>query len=276
MIAFVGAGKVATALGLYFKTKGMEVTGYYSRNHEHAKKAAETTNTRAYTNLTQLINSSRMIWITTTDDSLEEVAFQIAGLSIEPDKEKLFLHTSGVHSTDVLRPIKEKGFTTGSAHPLLSFSAAESTAEKLRETWFTIECNEDEGNELPDFFKKTNNPVLRIDSKHKALYHTACSMLANYLVTLTDISYQIFENAGIEKETMRKATIPLLESVLENTKNKEGKEALTGPVKRGDINTIKLHLESLQNSNPEFVEIYKVLGRLTMNMLGDFRLSEIL
>lgn len=43
MIAFVGAGKVATALGAYFKSKGLEIQGYYSRNHQHAVRAAEIT-----------------------------------------------------------------------------------------------------------------------------------------------------------------------------------------------------------------------------------------
>ena len=77
MIAFVGAGKVATALGNYFRTKGIDVAGYYSRNFGHARQAAEITNTRPFANLQELINSSRMIWITTSDDAIEEVPYRL-------------------------------------------------------------------------------------------------------------------------------------------------------------------------------------------------------
>lgn len=271
MIAFVGAGKVATALGNYFRTKGIDVAGYYSRNFGHARQAAEITNTRPFANLQELINSSRMIWITTRDDAIEEVAIQIAALNIPPSENKMFLHTSGVHSTGILLPIKEKGFSTGSAHPLLSFSGEPTTVEKLNHTWFTIE-----NDELTEFFKKTNNPVIKIDGKQKALYHTACSILANYMVTLMDISFSIFEKTGIEKDKIRNAAIPLLESVIQNTQYKAGKDALTGPLKRGDENTIRMHLQSLEKDMPGLVEIYKTLGRETMKMLDDYRLSEIL
>ncbi len=276
MVAFVGAGKVAVALGLYFKTRGIEMTGYYSRNHDHAGEAARITGTRAFTSLEQLTESGQMIWITTTDDAIEEVACQIARLDIKPNKHKMFLHASGVHSASILHSLKEKGFTVCSAHPLLSFSTDIPSTEQLRNTWFSIETDEGEQNELVDFFKQTGNPVLRIDNRQKTLYHTACCILSNYLVTLADLSFGVFEKAGIEKEAIREATVPLMLSVLENIKNYDGKNALTGPLKRGDKNTIKLHLESLQKNSPEFVEIYKVLGRQTMKMLDDYRLSEIL
>ena len=122
----------------------------------------------------------------------------------------------------------------------------------------------------------TGNPVLTIDGKQKGLYHAACCMMSNYLVTLLDSSYSLFEKIGIEKETIKKATLPLLESVIENCINLESKDALTGPIKRGDKNTVSLHLQQLQNEMPEAVEIYKALGIKTMIMLNDFRLKEII
>lgn len=276
MIAFVGAGKVATALGAYFKSKGLEIQGYYSRNHQHAVRAAEITGTRAYTDLVELINQSHMIWITTSDDSIENVASQIAGFSTQITGKKLFLHTSGVNSTDILQSIKATGHSVCCAHPLLAFSGDVSSVEKLAETWFTLEYDENERIEINDFFSMTGNPVLTIDGKQKGLYHAACCMMSNYLVTLLDSSYSLFEKIGIEKETIKKATLPLLESVIENCINLESKDALTGPIKRGDKNTVSLHLQQLQNEMPEAVEIYKALGIKTMIMLNDFRLKEII
>ena len=72
------------------------------------------------------------------------------------------------------------------------------------------------------------------------------------------VSYDIL---CIEKDKIRNAAIPLLESVIQNTQYKAGKDALTGPLKRGDENTIRMHLQSLEKDMPGLVEIYKTLGR---------------
>lgn len=276
MIAFVGAGKVGTALGLYFKAKGFEIQGYYSRNYEHAKQASIITGTKAYPDLEQLINDSRMIWITTSDDAIKDVTSQISELTFENNEKKLFLHASGVYSTDILQPLKKHGYSIASAHPLLAFSDSKSTIKKLDDTWFTLEIDNNSENQLEDFFHKTGNPVLKIDGKQKILYHAACSMLSNYLVTLMDSSYNVFEKTGLEKEAIKKATLPLLESVIANSIEKEGKDALTGPIKRGDKNTVSLHLQQIQKEIPESFELYRTLGRETMKMLNDFRLKDII
>lgn len=276
MIAFVGAGKVATALGLYFKAKGFEVLGYYSRTYEHAHAAAQKTDSIAYSDLAQLIHISRMIWITTSDDEIENVAIQIAQLITPNTEKKLFLHASGVHSTYILRAIKEKGHHTASAHPLLAFSDIETTVKKLSDTWFTLEYDENLGEESHDFFKKTGNPVLKIDGEQKVLYHAACCMISNYLVTLMESGYQVFEKAGVDKNIIKEAVVPLMESVFENIRSKESRNALTGPIKRGDKNTVSLHLQQLQKEAPENIEIYRELGKETMKMLNDFRLENIL
>ena len=65
-------------------------------------------------------------------------------------------------------------------------------------------------------------------------------------------------------------------SVLNNLSNKAPKDALTGPIKRGDTETVKKHIELLENNLPDICMLYKALGRETMNMIGDYRLKNIL
>ena len=110
MISFIGAGKVGSALGLYFKQKGLEVGGYYSRTYEHAEHAALLSDTVAYSSIAELMSNSKMVWITASDDALPVLAMEIAQLDIPPQQIKAFVHTSGVHSTMVLQPIKDAGF----------------------------------------------------------------------------------------------------------------------------------------------------------------------
>ncbi len=72
------------------------------------------------------------------------------------------------------------------------------------------------------------------------------------------------------------AAMTLLESVVGNLKRADAQDALTGPIKRGDRNTISLHLQSIDKEMPEVADLYQTLGRQTMKMLNDFRLNELL
>ncbi|MDO5663741.1 MAG: DUF2520 domain-containing protein [Bacteroidia bacterium] len=275
-IAFIGAGNVSTALGLYFKNKDFEIQGYYSRNYKSAKKAAQLTDSIPYTSIEELINHSQMIWITTPDDQIEAVVQQISNLPVSQKNNKLVLHASGAHSLTTLNPLKEIGYQTACAHPLLAFNNPASAQERLSETWFIIEKLEEENRQLTDFFKKCENQTLHIDSDKKPLYHVAACVLSNYLVTLLNASYEIFEKSGIAKNDIQKATTPLLKSVINNLNDKNCKEALTGPIKRNDENTIKMHLESLSAFMPEMLELYTLMGKETMKMLGNYSLEKIL
>lgn len=274
-IAFIGAGNVSTALGLYFKDKSFVVRGYFSRSPASAEKAAQLTHSTAYASVEKLMQDSQMIWITTPDDQIAAVAYQLSQLSVPQCAEKLVLHASGAHSVDILKPLKEKGYQTAAAHPLFSFNDPVSAQKKLSEVWFAVEQLHDENEQISNFFKRCGNHVLHVDAKKKTLYHAAACMLANYLVTLADASYKIFKQSGVEKNDIKKATMPLLESVIQTCKTKEPKEALTGPIKRGDQNTIKLHMQALHLFAPEMADLYKFMGKQTMHMLGDYSLKKL-
>lgn len=289
MISFIGAGKVGSALGLYFIEKGLEVGGYYSRTYEHAERAALLTGTRAYTSIAELMSNSKMVWITVSDDALPQLAREIAQLDI-PDEVKAFVHTSGVHSAEVLQPLKDAGFATYCAHPLMAFGQAEESALQLNEAYFTLDSSmEDAGeegveeslNKVDEFmrglFEKTGNHTLLVDSKKKELYHCAASVLSNYLVTLLNLAYDMFAESGMTKAEIKRATTPLLNSTLKNiAENEHMSDALTGAIKRGDGTTVAKHLATLQQHMPDKLSLYKALGRETMAMIGDDRLKEMM
>ncbi|MDD2910498.1 MAG: NAD(P)-binding domain-containing protein, partial [Petrimonas sp.] len=120
-IAFIGAGQVSTALGLYFKNNGFEIGGYYSRSCKSTERAARLTHSHPYASAGELINDNQMIWITTPDDQIEAVVRQITLLPPPRKDEKLVLHASGAYPLSILNPLKENGYRTACAHPLLAF-----------------------------------------------------------------------------------------------------------------------------------------------------------
>ena len=278
MISFIGAGKVGTALGIYFKQKGCEVGGYYSRTYQHALSASNLTNSKAFNTIEELLIHSSMVWITVTDDALEEVSNVIAHMDI-PKHVKTFIHTSGVHSSKILSSLEKKGFDTYSAHPLMAFGSVEESASQLNSVYFALESNENEYTELylNRFFDQIGNKTLAIDTEKKELYHCAASVLSNYMVTLINLAYEMFAETGMSKEDIKEATAPLLQSTLKNiNENKKMSEALTGAIKRGDITTVIKHLEALEKYMPSKTILYKELGKETMEMLQDYRLKGIL
>ena len=275
-IGFIGSGRVGVSLGCYFKRRGVEISGYHSRTAEHAVEAARLTDSTAFVHRPELIEKSDMIWITTSDDAIESCAEEIASEITPFSSPKMFLHASGVHSCSVLQSLAEKGFEVAAAHPLLAFNDTEQAVDDLAKTYFALEGNEQVITSLTRFFQRTGNRTFVIEANQKPLYHAAACMLSNYLVTLFDVSCQMFEKAGMPKEIISSAAMPLLESVTANLKKANARDALTGPIKRGDRKTIDKHLQSIETEVPEVVELYKSLGRQTMKMLNDFRLNELL
>lgn len=271
-IGFIGSGKVGTALGYYFQKKGLNVSGYSSRSFQSAIQSAQKTKTKAFENNSALIHSSDIIWITTNDDSIEKVVADITEEANHQELPKLFLHASGTLTIDILSPLATKGHRIATAHPLLAFGDLTDSVEQLEKTYF---CIEKETPLLLQLLKKAGNPYLQISASKKGLYHIASVVLSNYLVTLSYISKQLYQQTGMSRQEIQKATTPLVESVLKNIAQQSEKEALTGPIKRGDANTILRHLHTIQEESPNFLYFYKTMGEETMKMLDDFKLKKI-
>jgi len=264
-IGFIGAGKVGNTLGQYFIQKQLDVGGYYSRRISTAVKGAERTNSKVFSKLEELIEQVDMIFITTADDAIAQVVNQIADTKLIR-KEHILIHTSGVHSTDVFEQLVHVGCGVYSMHPLQSFADADSAVKRIHKTHFTIEGNGVHLCKITEMFEKINNPYYMIENKQKELYHAGACVISNYLVTLMSVGFDFIEASGFPKESIYSAFEPLIYSTLENIKDKGPEQSLTGPICRGDMETIKEHMQAIKNSNME-LEFYKYMGLKTLGML---------
>lgn len=264
-MSFIGAGKVGTAFGIYLKKKGFIVNGYYSKTYRSAQKVSEITSSRCYGQLDQLKDSD-IIWITTNDDAIEIVANELANLDWMDDQ-YIIAHMSGVHGSSVLDVLREKGCSVYSVHPLQAFADPITAVEALENTVFTIEGSKKKLTDIESIFNKTGNQYFIIDEKGKTLYHAGACVLSNYLVTLMDSAFNLFEKAGLERSKILDATLPLILGTLNNINLKDTKEALTGPIQRNDIHTIDQHLSAINEQLPEELDFYKYMGLKTVNMV---------
>jgi predicted short-subunit dehydrogenase-like oxidoreductase (DUF2520 family) len=106
-----------------------------------------------------------------------------------------------------------------------------------------------------------------IEKKAKWLYHTASVFASNYLVTLSAIAKDCYSKAGLNEELSKNLTLALMSQALIKVDRLNPKEALTGPLERADIETLKKHLTALK-AFPELGDIYKSLGKATLALTG--------
>ena len=264
-IGFIGAGKVGTALGMYFKSKGYELTGYYSRSLASAANAAAVTGTRYFLKDFELIANVDILFITTNDEQIKPVIDNIAARGILREGQ-IIVHTSGAAASDILKKAKTSGCFTYSMHPLQSFADAAKALEALPQTVFSIEGDPEKIGIIEEILKKTGNSFFRIKAEDKALYHAAACIFSNYLVTLMDQGLSYLESIGINSEEGFKAMLPLINGTIENIRMLGTGAALTGPVSRGDVNTIVNHMETINRELPDRLEFYRMMAVRTLEL----------
>ena len=214
---------------------------------------------------------SKVLIISTPDDHILETATAIAALPGNPSMGRTVLHTSGaLSSADVLVPLAEKGFHTGSLHPLVSVSEPLTGADKLIGAFYCVEGDAAASRAARSIVRKLQGSSFHIASKHKPLYHAAAVTASGHIVALFSFATDMLTRAGLNQKTARKVLLSLLESTVANLSVADPKNALTGTFARGDLDTVKRHLRAL--SGREFAEAlaaYKLLGRRSLELAKD-------
>jgi predicted short-subunit dehydrogenase-like oxidoreductase (DUF2520 family) len=264
-IGFIGAGKVGTALGIYLLEKGFDISGYYSRTRDTCVQSALKTESNCYSNLGQLVEASDIIFITTSDDQIEGVVKQLCDeCSLKPGQ--FIVHTSGALPSTILNPAKAFGCFTYSMHPLQAFADIDKSVSDLPNTYFCIEGDGEKISILEDILLTCKNAYFKVSPEQKILYHASACMLSNYLVTLIHNSLILMESIQIDNSTAFKAMLPLVNSTVQNVLELGTKGALTGPIVRGDIDTVKKQLEAINSSSKDQLALYSCMAKETLKL----------
>lgn len=266
---FIGAGKVATAFGLYLRDKNQQISGYYSRHSISAETAAACVQTETFQTLESLVQHSDWIGITTPDDQIESVVTALSQLELPPSK--IFFHMSGAKSSACLYPLREKGYQCLSLHPLQTVSDAITGAVLLGSCLYTAEG--DRNAEIDQYLESLDRPVAWISAEQKPLYHAAACVASNYLYTLAHEAISIMQLAGFSETLAYEALKPLMSGTLENLSHLSASQALTGPIARGDIQTVSQHLDALCDQQA-LLRVYKEMGLATLQLASLEKLKD--
>ena len=256
-IGFIGAGKVGFTLGKYFSLHGREITGYYSRNTESAREAADFTDSNAYEELDELIENSDVLFLTVPDGSITEVFKQVAAYQI---RGKYICHCSGAMTAKTAFPdINEFGAFGYSVHPLFAVSDKYKAYEELADVFFAIEGSEERIADMEDMLKSAKLHYQRIDGSSKIGYHCAAAIASNLMIGLVKESVDILGRCGFAPDDALAALTPLIRGNVQHILEDGLESSLTGPLERGDLTTIRKHLDSLETEEEK--QLYTLLSR---------------
>jgi predicted short-subunit dehydrogenase-like oxidoreductase (DUF2520 family) len=210
--------------------------------------------------LRSLIDADLFV-ITVPDDQIAGVAQQLSKINAD-QKKMTALHTSGALSSDVLAPLREKGWHTGSIHPLLSVSG--SGDDSLRGAFWSVEGDRSALRLGKEIVRDLEGKSFSIRSEDKPLYHAAAVMVSGNVVALFDVALQMLAECGLDRETARAILLPLIASTIRSLETKTPEASLTGTFSRGDVATVKRHLASMRN--PEVRDLYRILGERSLEL----------
>ena len=259
-IGIIGAGTVGSALAVRLAESGYSVAAVSGGTFASAEKLARTIKgCRACNNNRQVADITDFVFITTPDAVIPQIA---AGLQWR--KGQSVVHCSGSDSTEVLEPARKMGAQTGAFHPLQSFAGVKQAIANLPGSTIAIEAEEPLSSTLKEMAEKLSCRWIELKAEDKVIYHAAAVIAGNYLVTLVKLADDLWETFGIPREQSTQALLPLLKGTLNNIENAGIPQALTGPIARGDTETVKKHIAALQKEAPDALSVYCELGLQTI------------
>jgi predicted short-subunit dehydrogenase-like oxidoreductase (DUF2520 family) len=259
-IGFIGAGTVGTALAVRLGRRDYPVVAVASRTPASAERLVNLTGGgQVCVTAQEVADRADFVFITTPDDVIPEIVNQVAwhrGQSV--------VHCSGADSLDVLETARIVGAQVGSFHPLQTFASIQKAIENIPGSTFALEADGALLETLKEMAVALEGRWIRLGAGDKAAYHTAAVMTSNYLVTLVKMATDLWGSFGIPPSTAVQALLPLLKGTISNIENLQVPQALTGPIARGDVGTIRIHLQTLQETAPAILPAYCEMGLQTL------------
>jgi predicted short-subunit dehydrogenase-like oxidoreductase (DUF2520 family) len=260
-VGVIGAGRVGAVLAAALREAGLRIAAVAGESAASRTRIETLLPGVRVDKPTAVARSCELLLLTVPDDALDNVVRMLAA-SGALSAGQYVVHTSGRHGLQVLQPALDLGARGIAAHPAMTFTGTDLDVARLAGCVFGITCAPAERPVAEALVEVLGGLLTWLPEEQREIYHAALAHSANHLVTLVAQSMDALRAAGAADPA---ATLrPLLTAALDNALV-YGDAALTGPILRGDIHTVRAHLRSLRGSAPSVVEAYAVLAKATAN-----------
>jgi len=262
-VSIVGAGRLGTALAVALTNRNYAIQSLVARRAQRARKAATLLDGNPQALAAKQLLSLReadVFLITVPDDQIAGVAAELSRLEFTATA----LHTSGALASDVLAPLRKRGWHTGSVHPLISVS---DSGAALAGAFWSVEGDATALRMGKTIVRDLGGQSFSIRSEDKPLYHAAAVMVSGNVVALFDVALEMLMHCGLSRKTARSILTPLIASTVHSLESKDPAQALTGTFSRGDVETVKRHLAALKgNKLADALDLYRLLGQRSLKL----------
>ena len=260
VVGIIGPGRAGVGLALALVQAGYTVR-LHGRRKKTVPKPLELT-VGAADEPPAWVAQAGVLILAVRDDAISPLAEALARAeAVRADQ--VVLHLSGVLGQEALAPLVPSRAALGSLHPLQTISDPATAPARLEGTWAAVEGMPRAVQAAEGIAQELGMRPFRLSGKQKAIYHAGAVFASNYFVVVEAIAQRLLRHAGLSDTEAWQALRPLVEGTFENLTRQEPKDALTGPVARGDEATIRRHLESLTRDD---ALLYRALGRAALEL----------
>src|SRR5215217_6270714 len=258
-VGIVGAGRVGAVLGAALTAAGHDVVAAAGLSTASAERAARLLRGVPLLHADEVVAAADLIVLAVPDDTLGGL---VAGLAETGAWRagQLTFHTSGAHGLAVLAPAERAGVLPLALHPAMTFSGAPEDADRLTAAPFGVTSRAEHRPVAETLVLEMGGEPFFVAEEDRRLYHAALVTGANHLVTLVAEAADLLRAAGVSEPS--RVLSPLLTAALDNGLRR-GDRGLTGPVSRGDVGTVRDHLETLTERAPASVATYVAMAQRT-------------
>jgi predicted short-subunit dehydrogenase-like oxidoreductase (DUF2520 family) len=263
-IAIIGPGRAGSALARTLKTAGYSIAAIGGRNPDNVKNLADELGARPCQSPATTIDLADLTILAVPDDVIYPLSTDMAE-SLCSAAGRAAVHLSGAQDRAPLASLARAGLRTGVFHPLQTFRRGPDAVENVAGTYFGIDADPPLRDQLTAMATDLMGHSFDLVGVDRALYHAAAVFAANYPVALVAEAAALAREAGLGEATAERGMATLLAGAANNLRRTGPAEALTGPAIRGDLGTIKRHLDALAN-DPELQRLYELLADRVMKL----------
>jgi predicted short-subunit dehydrogenase-like oxidoreductase (DUF2520 family) len=258
-VGVVGAGRVGTALAVALHRAGHRVVAVSAVSAASLRRAEAALPGVAIRRPEEVVASADLVLLTVPDDVLPGLVAGLAATGAELAG-RLLAHASGRHGLAVLEPAVRLGAMPLALHPVMTFTGRPDDVDRLAGISFGVTAPDRLRPAAEVLVMEMGGEPVFIAEENRDLYHAALAGAANHLVTQVVQASDLLSAAGVANPARMLG--PLLGAALDNAL-RLGDAALTGPVARGDAETVAGHLAALRAAAPQALPAYLALARLT-------------
>lgn len=272
-IGFIGAGATASTLAMALSAVKYSVTAVASKNGVSARRLAERVRTcEAMERPQDVAAACDLVFIATPDDVIAEIA-----ASTQWKEGQWVAHCSGALGLDALAEAGRRKALAGSFHPLQTLTLPSDWLEAravLQGVTFAVEAPDPLNRALHRMARDLGGFPVFVPPDQRALYHASAVMDAGYLLALLSHTADLWEKMGFTRQQAMSALLPMARQTLTNATRRGLDRAVTGPIVRGDIGTVRRHLDALKEKAPDTLPLYCRLGLVSLGFAKAKGVSE--